>query len=334
MILFDIYHTPQLNFFKESIKKQSPSNVIVSIVDRGKLKSIAHKELDGYSIISLGSYRYNYNFVAMLLLIILPRFFQLAYLVWKYKIKFVVTANYQANLVAKLFGVPNIVFNDDPRKGVIEIAEFSANEAFVTKGIKRKKSIELNVLKEWAYLSPDYFIPNIGVLKEYGLLPFSYYFIREVSTNTSNYYDQENLTSLQLEIEGTVLLSLEDKSKLNRVNSEWKVLKEPISDIHSLMYFSKAFLSTGDSMAREAAELGVPAYYLGIRDMYANNELIQMGYLKKIEIKNVNRELSELPVLSTIEDEIKKRNEKRMYLSEQWEDINRLIDHKIKYYHK
>ena len=41
--------------------------------------------------------------------------------------------------------------------------------------------------------------------------------------------------------------------------------QEPIEDIHSLIYYAAGLVSSGDSMAREAALLGVPSYYLGIR---------------------------------------------------------------------
>ena len=61
---------------------------------------------------------------------------------------------------------------------------------------------------------------------------------------------------------------------------DWILLEEPVEGIHSLIYYSCALISSGDSMAREAALLGVPSYYLGIRyDMPANYAASRLGVL-------------------------------------------------------
>ena len=74
------------------------------------------------------------------------------------------------------------------------------------------------------------------------------------------------------------MLSLEDKSTKERYPEDWILLEEPVEGIHSLIYYSCALISSGDSMAREAALLGVPSYYLGIRyDMPAKSCCIKAG---------------------------------------------------------
>jgi predicted glycosyltransferase len=55
------------------------------------------------------------------------------------------------------------------------------------------------------------------------------------------------------------------KKRRDEYPADWILLQEPIEDIHSLIYYSAGLVSSGDSMAREAALLGVPSYYLGIR---------------------------------------------------------------------
>jgi len=60
-------------------------------------------------------------------------------------------------------------------------------------------------------------------------------------------------------------------------------LKEPVSDIHSLIYYSRALISSGDSMAREACVLGVPAYYCGGRRMAVNDFLSSTGLFHDVE---------------------------------------------------
>ena len=55
------------------------------------------------------------------------------------------------------------------------------------------------------------------------------------------------------------------KKRRDEYPADWILLQEPIEDIHSLIYYAAGLVSSGDSMAREAALLGVPSYYLGIR---------------------------------------------------------------------
>jgi hypothetical protein len=154
-----------------------------------------------------------------------------------------------------------------------------------------------------------------------------------VDTNTTNYYHQAGLSALDLHItEWPVLLSLEDKTRLKDVPPHWIVLQEPVADIHSMMFFSRAFLSTGDSMAREAAELGVPSFYLGTRDMPANNVLVDRGFLWQIALTDVAITLDELGAPLDLDVEIAFREEKRQVLALDWDDVNAIIRHHIEPY--
>lgn len=120
-----------------------------------------------------------------------------------------------------------------------------------------------------------------------------------------------------------VILSLEDKSTISNYPVEWILLREPVMDIHSLMYFSKVIISSGDSMAREGAILGVPSIYCGIREMAANRIMIEKGML----IKNSN--ITELPQIVrnvidgkvSFEDQVSFREK----ITNEWEDVPTFI---------
>lgn len=58
------------------------------------------------------------------------------------------------------------------------------------------------------------------------------------------------------------------------------ILPESTSEMHTLLYYAKCVISSGDTVAREAALLGTPAIYIGGRDMKINRELINLGRLK------------------------------------------------------
>lgn len=142
----------------------------------------------------------------------------------------------------------------------------------------------LPALKEWAYLAPNVFTPDRIFLDKYKLHPKEYFFVREVSVGTVNYTGQHAGAVMGIASKiphgRKVLLSLEDKSMKERYPEDWILLEEPVEGIHSLIYYSCALISSGDSMAREAALLGVPSYYLGIRyDMPANRAASRLGIL-------------------------------------------------------
>ena len=112
-------------------------------------------------------------------------------------------------------------------------------------------------------------MPNEKVLEAYGVKPKEYIFLREVTVGTINYTGQESGAILGIKdmipAGMKVLFSLEEKKRRGEYPADWILLQEPIEDIHSLIYYSAGLMSSGDSMAREAALLGVPSYYLGIR---------------------------------------------------------------------
>lgn len=263
--------------------------------------------------------------------IILPRLVNLFHRMNRRKHKLILTAHYQANFIAKLKGIPNFSFIDDPRKLVFPILRFSADELYLPpfrEGYPGAKVF--NALKEWAYLSPKYFTPNIDSLADYGLISKQYIFIREVSTKTSNYLSQKEDSILAIArdfpSDWQVVLSLENKEKAGFYPSEWILLEEPVPDIHSLMYYSKIVISSGDSMAREGAMLGVPSIYAGVRDMPANEIMIAKNMMWKIapqEVVSTVKQIWEEAI------NIKGQVDFREKLYREWDDITALVLSKI-----
>ncbi|MCG8309275.1 MAG: DUF354 domain-containing protein [Cytophagales bacterium] len=331
-LFFDIYHIPQYNFFRNAIHQLGPDQVELGCVNRGKLKDIIQYECPEFTLHTFGDYRHNKGPLSMGMRIILPRMWALRKLFKKNRYDVVGTAHYQANVVAKLLGIPNFSVLDDPRKGVLQLVRVSADAFYLPPFANGYDNVsKFNALKEWAYLSPAYFKHDRNALKEYDLEAGEYFFIREVSTNTSNYLLQEkNIVLKMSEMLGDkiqVLLSLEDKSLKNQYPDSWKILNEPVKDIHSLMYYSKLVMSSGDSMAREGAMLGVPSIYLGNRDMPANRILLEKGMLFK---KSAGELLPFLDRLFSGKVRVQSQNEFRYRLLKEWDDVTELILNLIK----
>ena len=81
-------------------------------------------------------------------------------------------------------------------------------------------------------------------------------------------------------------------------------------------------MSTGDSVAREGAMLGVPAIYLGIRDMPANNILIEKKMLFKMDKDELKFFLKHL---FNNEIPLQPQGKFRSKLFHEWDDVTKLI---------
>ncbi|MDH3650049.1 MAG: DUF354 domain-containing protein, partial [Saprospiraceae bacterium] len=325
-------HLPQFNFLKNAILTFDPSEVDIFCVNRGKLFTVMQFELPGYQIISLGDYRHNKGKWSMLFKIILPRMLKLYRLVTRRKYAFVITAHYQSNVIAKLRGIPNISLIDDPRKIVFPILKWAANTVYLPPFGPRFKGVRVfNALKEWAYLSPSYFQANKFALQTHNLIPKNYIFIREVSTMTSNYLSQQEDIILSIAPsfpqDWKIVLSLEKKENVSKYPPHWIVLEEPVEDIHSIMYFSRLVISSGDSMAREGAMLGVPSIYAGNRFMPANEILITKNMLYKV---NPDEVVECVTTLLSSSHQQESQESVRDQLTSEWDDVTALILSKLR----
>lgn len=333
-VWIDIYHIPQFNFYNTFIHllNRNGYRILVTVLDRGRLKQIAFKELQGLENVRLyviGKHRmkrWSVILEANLIRLIWLFFWAL----FKH-IDISFSNGFQHGFVAKFKRFPAYSFHDDPQAG-----DHHLMNVFCTKDhsllyelpdgfVLDKKDELMPTLKEWAYLSPKYFIPNKSVLQEYGVVAKEYLFLREVSVGTFNYAEQKlgAIMSIAHLIPDNkkVLFSLEEKSRRDMYPKDWILLQEPINDIHSLIYYSSGLVSSGDSMAREAALLGVPSYYLGIRyTMPANYAASRIANLQNQETMPISEWLKCLDCPK--EQQIANQEQLRAELYGKFVDVN------------
>jgi predicted glycosyltransferase len=88
------------------------------------------------------------------------------------------------------------------------------------------------------------------------------------------------------------------------------------------MYYSRIAISSGDSMAREGAMLGVPSIYCGPRKMKANQLLINLGFLS--QTTDSGQILSLIKSKDTgLSDE--EQTARRSHLFHHWDDPNQIV---------
>jgi predicted glycosyltransferase len=337
-ILIDIKHPAQLNLFKGLSRELTEENwdVTICYLDRGRLPKIIALEYAGFNSIPVGGS--NGTKWSIVWEGNLKRTLAFYKLLKKNEYNICVAASsIPLALACRMAGIPIIQFYDDPERKKINWwnARFS-NQLFFPPIVEKQNKVSIfQCLKEWSYLSPNRFQPDKGALEKYGLQAHEYVFIREVSNKSFNYYAQQDaiVCSLSAEINTKVkvILSLEDKSIANNFPAHWTILQEPVSDIHSLIYYSKLVVSSGDSMAREGAMLGVPSVYCGIRKMKANELLMQMGMLQHLPLQEA------VPYINaTIAQEFdaSRQLKAREKLLEKWDDMVEFMKKQIHNYKK
>jgi hypothetical protein len=326
-ILFDLNHPVDVNFFKNSIlalKKKHHVSIIYR--ERGKLEKILKFELKDVSIQKIGEHKK--TFIGKVFFQLL-RDLKIVRYIKKNKIDLVACFGSTSAISSRLCGIPYLAFDDDFE---YKIPFYHAN-LFCTKHIfpnsidfSNSKTHKYHGFKELAYLHPNYFKVYDKVLQEYNLLPNTYIFIREISGVSLNYKERTTiLDKLIQEIKEQgfkIVLSLEDKSLTDLFIDNCIILEEPVSDIYSLLYNALFTISSGDTVARESAIMGVPTIYTGDRKMIVNKVLVDQGLMI---------ETSSLPdilrYVDTITNKKKQeiRSKSRDLIKNKWEDTTSVI---------
>ena len=336
-IVVDIAHPAHVNFFKKALQilSEQGHQILITGLQRGKLPRILENELGNYPITYVGVHRgskYSIIFEANI-----KKFFNLLLFVRKHKPDFGLSVgSFNLGAVLTMFGKPNLQFDDDPERRVnVFLERLTSTRLFFPPITESHGNVEtMKALKEWAYLTPKYFKANINELSKYGLSSGEYIFVREVSSGSLNYQDQKSNIVASFSSgfpKGVpVLLSLEDKKTIDQYPKDWILLQEPVADIHSLIYHSRVLVSSGDSMAREAAMLGVPSLYCGIREMKANQLLVNKNMLFKVKPEEAAALIAHLLNGAVVKSQQAFRDE----LFTEWDDITDFIISQVNKYKK
>lgn len=334
-IWIDLGHIPQYNFYRNLIVRlsQEQHTVYVTAINRGKLAKIVQNELgslDNVKIFIIGEHK-----SSKLSATLHANLFRMIKLLWwkcGKHFDIAVSNCVFAAFIGWLCRIPNYAFDDDPQVWDYKPKIWFSNKSHYclyklpdNYHLSPKVKV-LKALKEWSYLATSVFKPKMDVLNDYNVEAKKYVFLREVSVGTINYTGQSSGAILNIAHlipkDKKVLFSLEDKSKRDLYPKDWILLQEPLKDVHSLIYFSAGLVSSGDSMAREAALLGIPAYYLGVRHSMPAN-------LAAAEVADFNNEIS-MPFDQWVDEKLTKTTEDliinqqfiRRQIDEQFDDIN------------
>lgn len=219
-----------------------------------------------------------------------------------------------------LLNVPCVVFTDsEPNANRFSYAiQFKLYIPFVDYVITPdsyrqdlgKKHIRVNSYKELAYLHPNYYKPNDDIFKLLGIDKGERYAILRFNAfdavhdvGVTGFTDQDKIR-LVTELEKSMKVFISSESKLPESISD-RVMKIPKSRIHDALYFSQLLVTDTQTMATEAACLGVPTVrcnrFVGKNDMGNFTEL-EKKYGLLYNFLNQNEAIDMALVLSIKKD--------------------------------
>jgi predicted glycosyltransferase len=333
-ILFDLLHPADVNLFKNSVYtlSQQGHSIFLAYRQRGVLDIIARSEFPEIDLTRLGIHRKSR--LGKLYSIIQKEILTFKFL-RKNKIKLVVCQGLACGIACKLLGVKILHYDDDSEYRLTFLlgklfSDIDVMPDFIP--VSGKNIYKYKGFKELAYLHPDYFTPFEEIIAEYGLQPYNYVFIREISNVTLNYLNPRRLlpeiVDYLKKYNIKILLSIEDKMLVDDYSESCIIMKEPIKHLFSLIYFSRFVISSGDTMARESCLLGNPCIYTGGRIMSANKKLIDIGVMVKTdEIALVFKTIDEMMDISFIQKTKVKMSD---LIANEFEDTNEVILCQIK----
>lgn len=284
-VLVDIVHPAHVHFFKHVIRTLESEGVSVTVAARDKDVTLELLDRYGFSYQALTSPGRGRLRQALELL---ARNVSLARLVKRSGAQLILTRNPSGAQVGRMLGVRSIFDTDDgPAAGVHYWAAAPFAHVITTPDCTPvsygKKHVKYPGYKQTAYLHPDHFTPDPGVLDALGVRRGeSFFIVRFVAMQAS--HDQGE-SGLSWPLRRTLVERLSRRGKVF-ISSETELPREfsahrfspPPHLLHDALAFSTMLVGDSQTMAAEAAVLGTPC-------LHVSSFSRRLDYLKEIELE-------------------------------------------------
>lgn len=266
-IVVDINHPAHVHFFKNFIRQMKSRGHRLLITASDKDVSLQLLKNLGIEYTGLGSYGSSLIKRLINLPLLDLRMFRAAK-TFEPDI-FIGLGSVRAAHVAKALRKPCICF-EDTEHSIEQIYLYApfASVICTPSGFRRdlgKKQLWYNGFHQLAYLHPNCFAPDPGVLAQAGVSPGETYIIlRFVSWKATHDVGQRGIKNKPalvrlLERYGKVLITSE--APLVGELEKYQV-DVPVDNLHHLLYYASLYIGEGGTMASEAAILGTYAFHL------------------------------------------------------------------------
>lgn len=189
-------------------------------------------------------------------------------------------------ITGRIKRIPSILFQDDDITAVPESILVLATAKYILAPIctnfnyYNKRKIGFNGFKASAYLHPNHFKPDIGVLNKYDLKNKRFFIIRLVSLTATHDTGKKGLDDEDVDTIIDKLIPLGEViiSTQRPLSGKYEKFRKKIAPEHFLhiIAFADLFISDSQTMSMEAGYLGTP--YIRFNDFVG-----RIGYLNELE---------------------------------------------------
>jgi len=342
-ILIDILHPAHVHFFKNAIRewKKRGHQVLVTARDKDvALDLLRVYKIDFVEISRIG------KGISGLAKELIFRNLRLLRIVKKFKPDVMTgVAGVSIAPVGKITGIPSVVFTNNEYAALSNKITFPFADVICTASCFKenfgKKHVRFNGYHELAYLQPDYFKPDISVLRGLNLTGTDKFVVfRFVSWGAAHDIGEKWL-SLQEKL--NLIKSVENYARVF-ITSESRLppdlmryhISIPPEKMHSLLSFARLHVGESATMAAESAVLGVPAVFIYSSPRGYTDELRdRYGMLFTFSSKNHNWRKIENKLIELLEDKNMKEKwqlKRNKMLSEKT-DVTKFIVGLVENYH-
>lgn len=287
-ILFDIGHPGHVHLFKNLSKQLERDGHTVYYSVRDVPVAIKLMDVYGMPYLYLGKKATSILGKAWRTFLIDIRLY---FFVIKHKIDIGISSGISLPHVSRLTKMKAFIFGDDDDEVAALAVKygFPFTEAVLSPSAlapdhrKTPKAVFYSGYHELAYLHPNVFSPDASVLDRMGISKDERYFVlRFVALNAYHDVGQQGISFDQkkqliglLSQYGRVIITSE---KTIEPEFEQYKLSVPAEDMHSVMYYASMYIGDSQTMASEAAVLGVPS-------LRCNTFVGRIAYLEEEEHK-------------------------------------------------
>ena len=332
-VLFYLVHPGHYHLFKNVIKKLNIMNIDTILVVRPKESLEQLLKEDGFDYIKINDGIRKNNKWAMFTDMIL-RDYRAFNIIKKIKPALMIGSSFEIAHIGKLLNIPSVITHEDDYDNM----KFFSYSAFpfasnilspisCRQGRWEKKCIHYPGYHELAYLHPNHFIADQKIkdlldCDKYFLLRFSQFNAHhDFGFNGISDSIAHELINI-LEKHGKVFISSE--RELDRTLENYRVKIKP-SQMHDLLNYAEMYIGDSQTMAMEAAILGIPAIRF---NKFAKNYSISV--LDELENKygltvSINNRSSE-KLLKTVKEFVDNKELKNLWAERRNKMLNDKYD--------
>lgn len=283
-VLFDIVHPAHVHFFKHIIWGLQKNGHETAILARDKDVTLRLLDIYGFDYQTIGFSGAKNRFQQFKELVV--RDWTILRLAYQFKPDVILTRNPAGVQVARMIGAIGIFDTDDGRAAGIHFKAAAPFAHVITSPDSLlenygRKHVKYPGYKQTAYLHPDHFSPDPGVLDMLGVKQGETFFLVRFVDMVATHDDNE--AGLPLDAKAEIIKKLQGHGKVfisseSELPEQWRAMAFSIPPhlIHDVMAYATLIVGDSQTMAAEAAVIGTPS-------LRVSTFSGRLGYLNELE---------------------------------------------------